>query len=273
MQGAGNTGTSDFDTEDLIIPRVTLLQGISPVVMAGEAANAHFYHTIMNIDMGDALDIVPILYRKQYTLWNPLHMGGGVIARATDGRHWDADFDVQVAPYKDMPKKLVNYKASKGDLVGRTVGLGAWGSADPDNEDAGPAATLSHVFMMRAVQFWDLGPFIVFLQRSSERTAREFMSMINGMANGRFQVPMWGQVFALTSKGAQNNAGQEYNQYAFKHRGFVQDAAIYDALTKERQAYEGTRFRTNDEDAQAEDMGAAGGGGGAAAPDSGDDKY
>lgn len=271
MAGA-KKGGSDFEVEDLIIPRVTLLQGISPAVMAGEGQNAHFWHTIMEQDLGESLRTVPILYRRQYTLWNPLHMGGGVIARATDGKHWDVDFDVQVAPYKEMPKKLVRYTAKKGDVVGRQLGLGAWGSADPDNPDSGPAATLSHVFMMRSLDNWDLGPFIVFLQRSSEGVARQLLTKIKLIEDGSTAAPMYGQVYRMGSNTVPNSAGQEYNQYQFKPDGFVPTEDLFKRLAEEHEVYNGTRFRTNDEDAQGEEVGGNGGSSGAA-PDNADDKY
>ena len=269
MQGSAPADTG-FDVTDLIIPRVALMQGISPPVMAGQVENAHFWHTILELDLGTEIDVVPILYRKQYTLWNPLHAGGGVIARASDGRHWDADFDVQVAPYKDFPKKLVRYAAKAGDPVGRDAGLGVWGSADPENPDSGPAATVSHVFMMRALQHFDIGPFIIFLQRSSESVARDLMTKIKLVQDGAFKAPMFGQVFRMSHNGAANNAGQEYNQYKFTPNGFIQSADTFEMLRKEHEEYKVTRFRTNDEDAQSE---AAAATGNVAAPDDKNDKY
>lgn len=272
MQGA-EKGMGDVDAEDLIIPRVALMQGISPPVMAGQVEQAHFWHTIMEEDLGTSLRIVPILRRKQYTLWMPLHSGGGIIARASDGRHWDSDFDVQVAPYKDFPKRMVRYTAKAGDLVGREHGLGKWGSADPENPDSGPAATVSHVFLVRAIDHMDLGPFIVYLQRSSEGVARDLMTKIKFLEDGS-NVPMYGQVYNMTSETAQNDAGQEYNKYKFARlpgdEQYVQDEALFKLLMSEHHSYKGLKFRTNDEDAQ-DDSGGAGAGGGS--PDSKDDAY
>lgn len=272
MQGAAKADTG-FDNSDLIIPRVALMQGISPPVMAGEVENAHFWHTIMEQDMGTDIDVVPILYRRQFTLWNPIHAGGGVIARASDGRHWDADFEAVVAPYKDFPKKTVKYSGKAGDLVGKDIGYGVWGSMDPENPDSGPAATVSHVFMMRSLQHFDLGPFIVFLQRSSERVARDLMTKIKLLQDGSQRVPMYGQVYRLTSKVVPNDAGQEYNQYKFLPNGFVPTAEMFEQLAAEHAEYKETRFRTNDDAAQGEDSGGARGGSGPAEEDSKDDRY
>lgn len=268
MKGA-DSGKDSYDASDLIIPRVALMQGISPAVMSGEAENGHFYHTINEVDLGDSLRVTPLVHRKQWTLWMPLHMGGGVIARASDGAHWDADFDVQVAPYKDMPKKLVRYAAKKGDLVSREVGLGAWGSADPENEDSGPAATLSHIFLFRALDHLDLGPFVVFLQRSSERAAKMLLTKIQ-----IDKAPIYGQVYVMGHSTESNKANQEYNQYTFRKDGYVPDEALFREFGEEHTLYKTTSFRTNDEDAQAEggDAGAGDAPSGGAA-DNKDDSY
>lgn len=269
MQDAATTGKDSYDATDLIIPRVALMQGISPAVMSGEAENAHFWHTINEVDLGDRLRVVPILHRKQWTLWNPLHMGGGVIARASDGKTWDTDFDVQVAPYKEFPKKLVRYTARKGDPVSRDVGLGKWGSADPENEDSGPAATLSHIVLFRALDHLDLGPFIVFLQRSSESVAKQLLTKLQ-----IDKAPIFGQVYEMSATQQTNGAGQEYNQYKFSKAGYVPSQEMFSEFEAEHVLYKGTSFRTNDEDAQGEDAGnGAAAGGGAAAPDNKDDSY
>ncbi len=267
MADAKDDGKDGIDVADLIIPRVTLSQGISPQVMAGQCENGHFWHTVLEIDLGPELTLVPLLYRKQYTLWNPLHAGGGVLARASDGKHWDNDFSVDVAPYKDMPKKLVKYSAKAGDAVGREIGLGKWGSADPDNEDSGPAATLSHIFLFRCLEHPEIGPFVIFLQRSAEGIARQLLTKVQ-----MDKAPMFGQVYLMGKKTESNSAGQEYNAYTFTKNGYVGSEELYREFEKDHEVYKATRFRTNDDDAQADDV-SGGPAGGAVAPDSKDQGY
>lgn len=262
-------GKDSIDSSDLIIPRVALMQGISPAVMAGNAENGEFYHTINEVGMGILLQVVPILHRRQWTLWRPLHQGGGVIARASDGAHWDNDFDVEVAPYKDFPKKVVRYSAKAGDVVSRDVGLGKWGSADPENPDSGPAATLSHILLMCSLEHIDMGPFVVFLQKSSERAAKMLLTKIKMDT----QTPIYGQVYKMSGTQAQNNAGQEYNQYAFQRDGWVPSEELYLKFKEMHEMYKTTQFRTNDDDAQTEGGDAPAGGAGGSTADSENDSY
>lgn len=267
MQNAAS-GKDNIGIDDLIIPRVALMQGISPPVMQGLAENAAFWHTINEEALGAELEVIAILHRKQWTIWNPQHAGGGVIARSSDGKTWDADFEAEVQVYKEKPKYKVKVSGKKGDPVGRDVGYGRWGTMDPENEDSGPMATLSHVVMMVAPERMDFGPFIVFLQRSSERVAREFLSKIQ-----IDKAPIYGQQYVMGSRVVPNGAGQEYNQYTFRKNGHVQDEALFFELQSMHEQYKSASFRTNDENA-AEDAPATGDGGGAAAPEEkGDEKY
>lgn len=267
MRDDARDGKENIDTSDMIIPRVGLMQAISPEVMDGRAASGNFFHTINEEDLGPKLKIVMLHHSKRYTLWMPRHAGGGIIARASDGQHWDADFSVEFAPYKDQPKKKVKYEAKKGDAVGRDVGLGRWGTMDPDNEDSGPAATLSHVFVARCLEHMELGPFVIFLQRSGEPVARQLLSKIQ-IANA----PIYGQIFEMTSKQASGDSG-DYNQYAFAKDGFVVDEAMYTEFKEQNGVYRRLGVKTNEE---APDEGGNGGGGGgkeAAAPDAKGDTY
>ena len=62
--------------------------------------------------------------------------GGGVLARASDGKTWDSDFEGEIQPYKDDKRKKTKFSIKAGEKVGRDIGLGKWGTLDPDNEGA-----------------------------------------------------------------------------------------------------------------------------------------
>lgn len=267
MKDDARDGKENIDQSDIIIPRVALMQAISPEVVEGHAKSGEFYHTINEESVGSEMDLVFVHHSKRYTLWLPRHAGGGIIARATDGAHWDSDFEVEFAPYKDRPKYKVTYSAKKGDPVGRDAGLGKWGTLDPENEDSGPAATLSHQFVAVDLNNPDLGAFVVFLQRSAEPVAKQLLSKIK-----LAKAPLYGQVFRMGSKDAQNASGDDYKQYTFAKNGFVQDAETYETLKRMNDEFRSLDFRTNEEapDTTADtDAGDAGEG----EKSSADDKY
>lgn len=268
MQSDANDGKESIESGDLIVPRVTLLQGISPPVMQGLAQNGTFWHTINEESLGDAIRVVVVHHSKRYTLWNPLHLGGGVIARASDGKHWDTDFDVEISPYKDRPKHKVRYSAKKGDPVGRDVGLGRWGTTDPENEDSGPAATLSHVFVCRALDMMGIGPFVVFMQRSSEPVARQLLTKVQ-LDNA----PLYGQVYKMSSRVMSNAASQEYNQYTFIKDGYVPSQELYEEFKLNNTQFSSMTVKTNDDVQDEVERAASTDTGSSDAGDKGDDKY
>lgn len=267
MQDDAGTGKENIDQSDLIIPRVALMQAISPEVTEGKAGSGDFWHTINEqVLSSDVLRIVVVHHSKRYTMWKPRHAGGGIIARASNGANWDADFKESFAPYKDRPKHLVEYAAKKGDVVSKDMGLGRWGTLDPENEDSSPAATLSHVMVCVALDYPELGPFVVYLQRSAEPVGKALLTKIK-----LDKAPIYGQVYTMGSKVATGDSG-DYNQYTFAKDGHVDTEELYNEFKAMNVSFTEMGVKTNEE---APDNGGEGAGdkGGAAAPDGKDDKY
>lgn len=266
MQADANTGKENISRDDVLIPRVALMQGISPEVNAGQAESGNFYHSVAEADLGPTLDIIIVHHSKRYTLWNPRHMGGGVLARASDGVNWDQPGEFEIAPYKEKPKYKV--KLSTGQKVGKDIGLGKWGSLDPENPDSAPAATLSHVLVCVAPELIEMGPFVIFLQRSAEPVAKGLLSKVK-----MDQAPIYGQVYTASSF-VQPSAGGEFNQFKFVKNGHVQSAELYEELKRQNGIFTETGVKTNDEHEQADAEVAGGvGKGGAPATDSKTDTY
>jgi len=267
MQQDAADGKENIDQSDLITPRVALMQAISPEVVEGKASSGDFWHTINEVVLGTTLRLVVVHHSKRYTMWRPRHAGGGIIARATDGRHWDTDFKESFAPYKDRPKYVVEYEAKKGDLVSKDAGLGRWGTLDPDNEDSAPAATLSHVLVCVALDHMELGPFVVYLQRSAEGVGRQLMTKVK-----LDKAPIYGQVYVMGSR-VQPSDGGDFNNYTFTKDGYVMEEELYAELKSMNAMFTEMGVKTNEE--APEDVSDANGGegGGNNAKDGADDKY
>lgn len=263
MQQYSSMGKENIARDDMVVPRIALLQAVHPEVVNSLGESGHFFHTIAEEDLGDTLeDLVIIHHSKRYTLWNPRHEGGGVLVRASDGAHWDDDFEGEIAPYKDRPKYKVKYSVKKGDRVSRDTGLGKWGTLDPDNSDSPPAATLTHVLVCCLLDRLEMGPFVMLLQRSAEPVAKMLLSKIN-----LDSAPIFGQKFRVSSKVVNNSSSQDYNQYVFTKTGHVPDQDVFNKLMEMHNAFreQGVKF---DENAAQEEAT----GDGASAPTDGNDE-
>ena len=249
MQEDAHTGKENIARDDMVIPRVALMQAVSEQVQENKAESGNFFHTVSEEDLGDEIDIVIVYHSKRYTLWNPRHAGGGVLARATDGQHWDADWKGEIAPYKDRPKYKVALEVKAGEKVGRDIGLGRWGTLDPENPDSPPAATLTHALVCICPDRLEMGPFVVLLQRSAEPVAKMLLSKVS-----IDPAPIYGQVYTMGSKVAASSTGDGFNQYTFTKNGHVQDADLY-AMLKEQNASFTERGVKFDEKSAQEDIG------------------
>lgn len=253
MQEDGRLGKDNISAEDRIIPRVQLAAAISQPVTDGRVEAGNFYHTVNEEDLGPELEIVFVNHTKRYTLWKPRHQGGGILARASDGRNWDNGNQKfgDIQPDKARPRYKVEYET--GEKVGKDIGLGAWGTSDPANEDSPPAATLSHVFIAVCPSRPELGAFAILLQRTGEGVAKQLLTKID-----LDRAPIFGQKYKMSGK-VQPSASGDYHQYAFAKAGYV-DREQYAELKLVFEQFEAMAPKVDDrEDPEAAPVDTSGG--------------
>lgn len=259
---AAKAGKENIDIADMIVPRMALMQALNEQVEQGLVSPGNFFHTILEESFGSELDDLVIYHHsKRYVLWSPRHMGGGILARASDGKHWDPQFIGQsftVKPSKDRPRYEVQWEI-KDAAVGRDVGLGAWGTSDPENPDSPPAATLTHVLVCGLLSRPDIGPFTILLQRTAERVAKDLLTKIN-----LDSAPIFGQIFKMSVKTDTGPSGDFYN-YKFAKNGHIATLEEYEAAKRWNEVFTVHGVKTDEGEAE----GAASRGG--AADDGGKD--
>jgi hypothetical protein len=268
MRGSAQDGKSNIDQGDMIIPRVALMQSTHDEVEEGKVRAGSFWHTILEEDVGTSIDdLVVVHHSKRYNLWKPRHEGGGILARASDGRRWDESFrgmEFEVQPDKMRPRHKVKWVIDNDGIVNRDVGLGAWGTSDPENPDSQPAATLSHVLVCVRLSRLDMGPFVVLLQRTAEKVAKGLLTKVN-----IDQAPIYGQVYRMSSKQESSPSGDFY-QYTFAKNGYVPDQAIFEQLQDMFKKLDAQGVKYDDAQAGGEgDIASTGGG----APAEDDGRY
>ena len=86
MPGA-KISTPEYDSnlgmEDLILPRVELMQAMSPAVSLGDAVAGALINNITKDDLGSP-NIVPIYLTKNWIRWRKREEGGGMVWRSSD---------------------------------------------------------------------------------------------------------------------------------------------------------------------------------------------
>ena len=222
MKGDVGKGTEGISHEDFEVPRLKLIQGLSPELEEyNELRAGNFFHTATETIFDEAIRVVPVFLDRQYILWNPREVGGGILARTNDGVHWNP------------PNGKFNAKLDKKDggqevtwETARTVkqsGLADWGSMNPEDPKSPPAATLMYNFVLAFPDFPDLPPAVLTFQRSAIRFGRRFNTRLKTM-----RAPIYGMIFSLSSATAVNKVGNKFYVPNIAGGGYVKEKPQYE---------------------------------------------
>lgn len=214
------TRIGNIDSSDRIIPRIKLMQAISPEMtdFEGQAKAGQFWHTIAQMNLGPSIKAIPIIIRKSYVLWAPRNDDRGILARAMDGIHWDpadAEFTVK-------PKGAVNPVTYKTAKTVAESGLDQFGTSIPGDPNSAPAASLTYNMMWYLLDFPELSPSIIINTRSSIKPMQQLLSRIDSKP-----VPHFCQLYEIGSV-QQKGAEGPYFNFTYTGTGFAdeQQAAV-----------------------------------------------
>jgi len=207
----------NVDITDQIIPRVKLIQAISPELQTFNDAKAGaFWHTIANQNMGAALLAVPIVIRKSYMLWAPRNDDRGILARSMDGIHWD----VPNAEFTVKPKgSTTSIVYNTGNSVAES-GLAEFGSSIPGDPQSVPAASLTYNMLWYFPEFPELSPSVIINTRSGVKPMKELLSKIDSKPVAHFAQLY--TINALQAKGAEG----PYFTYSYTGAGFADEHTV-----------------------------------------------
>jgi len=221
----------NVDSTDRVIPRIKLMQAISPeLVEFPEAKAGQFWHTIGQENLGPTLRAIPILIRKSYVLWAPRNDDRGILARAMDGVHWDpANAEFTVKP-KGSAQNVV-YRTA--DTVAES-GLDQFGTSIPGDANSPPAASLTYNMLWYLPDFLELSPSVIINTRSSVKPMQQLLSKIDAKPVAHY-VQMY-NIGSVQQKGAEG----PYFNFTYTGAGFVEDpqlaaqcAELYEMFSKE----------------------------------------
>jgi hypothetical protein len=86
-----NSMYGDLETGDITVPRLTVLQGLSPEVADGLGRPGNLFVKGLNQELGKELEIIPMMRSKSRIYWTPLSEGGGILCQAPDGQKGQGD--------------------------------------------------------------------------------------------------------------------------------------------------------------------------------------
>jgi hypothetical protein len=203
----------NIDSTDRIIPRIKLIQAISPELteFPDQAKAGQFWHTIAQENLGPTIKAIPIIIRKSYVLWAPRNDDRGILARAMDGIHWEpANAEFRVKP-KGSPAEVI-YRTANTVMESK---LDQFGTSIPGDPNSAPAASLTYNMMWYLIDHPELSPSVIINTRSSVKPMQQLLSRIDSKP-----VPHFCQVYDITSM-QQKGAEGPYFNFAYTGSGFA----------------------------------------------------
>lgn len=176
QQHQGGAVLQGIDASDLILPRIKLLQGISPECEAFEAAKPGlFWHNVLGEPIGPTFDFIVASFRKKYLLMAPLGDSRKILARAEDGVNWnppEGKFRVKI-------KKVKEEQEWELKPTVRESGLAEFGSSVKGDPDSPPAAVLIYEYLCYLPDMPHYSPIIMSLARSQIKPGKDLNSKIS----------------------------------------------------------------------------------------------
>lgn len=219
----------NIDSSDRIIPRIKLIQAISPELQDFDTAKAgQFWHTIGQQNLGPTIKAIPIVIQKSYVLWAPRNDDRGILARAMDGVNWQpANAEFTVKPKGASTPITYNTKRTVSESR-----LDQFGTSIPGDPNSPPAASLTYNMMWFLLDYPELSPSIIINTRSSVKPMQQLLSRIDSKP-----VPHFCQIYDIGSV-QQKGAEGPYFNFTYTGAGFADEAtaahcsAMYDQFGK-----------------------------------------
>ena len=201
----------NLDESDRIVPRILLLQALSPELTEYEDAKpGTFWHNIAAVNLGPKVVGVPIIVRKSIILWAPRGDDRQILARSMDCINWDqpnAEFTVKP---KKSPKP-VTYRTLSNVAESR---LAEFGTSVPEDPNSPPAASLTYNTMWFLTDYPELSPAVVINTRSSLKPTKQLYERIEIRPVAHY-AQQW-EISVVADKGPE---GPFFN-YAYKAAGY-----------------------------------------------------
>lgn len=184
-----NRGSEHVSNEDLSIPRIGLIQDLSPQHKPKKAeyiegaAPGMLFNRITNELYGESLVFVPVSFRKEWVVWKDIDSGGG----------FKAAFDTSKEANEYMATLDDQDQCEVVDCAQHFVLI-----VDPKTEDTQEA--------------------VISMSKSQMKVSRKFNSQVRIAGGDRFC-----QAYKLSAVEDQNAAGQDYYNYSIAPLGYVSE--------------------------------------------------
>jgi hypothetical protein len=225
-QGAKGRGLENVNKEDLILPRIKLLQPLSPEVADKGMKEGHFINSLTGADYGDSITFIAITHFKSRIYWQDRDEGGGMLC-SSDNAAIPRDLNAPGEIAKSL--KMTGFKkpSSCDDCPFRD-----WDNEAAKEKDQKPKCTIFYNFP--AIVSGDSIPVAISMDRTKIRAAKRLLSMSTYMGSN---IDMFAKMYKITAVKEKKDQYTYYNMVV-EPAGFVSQEqfklaeGLYDSFKK-----------------------------------------
>jgi hypothetical protein len=180
-----NRGSEEVGSDDLVIPRIELVQSLSacrkktdPAYIDG-AQEGMLYNNVTRELYGESINVVPVFFRKEYLLWRDTKLGGGFGGAFPDGASAEEARQTQEVPDE-------------------------WEVVDTNQH-----------FVLVLKEDGSVEEAVMSMAKTKSRVSRNWNSLVR--INGG---PRFSRVYEISGVADQNKAGQDFYNLSVKNVGF-----------------------------------------------------
>lgn len=201
-KGTGR-GTENVTHQDLVIPRLELVQSLSPARNKNHAdyiegaEEGMLYNSVTRELYGDEVSVVPVLYLKEYLVWKDRKKGGGFRGSYVN----KSEAESAIKTFKDKDGK-------------------------PEPADDFAAMDTAQHFCLLITPQGKVQQIVLSMSRSKMKVSRKWNSLIALSDDDSFA-----KAYKVSSVGEQNQQKQDYYNFKVTPAGYVNEA-IFTAAEK-----------------------------------------
>lgn len=184
----GGKGFENLQREDILLPRLLLLQALSPQVVEGGEKPGTMYVNLSNVSKGTKVIITPVLHYRSRIKWIPKDDGGGIDCQAQDAKNPTSTKyapNCAVCPHKE------------------------WDNEQAKPKDQQPKCTMYDNFVVLIGDSTE--PVILSMGKTQTKVSKKFYSAM-ALKGG----DMFDYQYELTTVQEANDRGDKYFNFAVK---------------------------------------------------------
>lgn len=206
IKSGGNRGSEAVTTEDITIPRIEIMQALSPCLdekkpeFIDGGKQGHLYNSVTREDYGDMVVVCPVLFRSQFLVWRDRKKGGG----------FRGAYDTA-----EEAKEAVA------------------GTEDPENWSIIPTA---QNLVLVVHEDGTTEEAMISMARTKMKVSRQWNALVRINGNDRFS-----RLYNVFSVDDANSQGQDYKNLGIANAGFPVESVYLQAESLYKQVSSGIR--------------------------------